>query len=315
MCAALLALGGAAGCAAKSSRHGATWLSESEAAHPAPSSPKASASPTPSPTPKPPPTLPRGGRRIFPNYRVIAYYGGPGGPGLGVLGNGTPDQAAAAVEQQAQQYAFAGRPVQPALEFITTVALASPGLDGIYSSRGDPAIVQQYLNAARAHKELLVLDFQPGQSDFLSQIRRFQKFLVQPDVGVALDPEWRMQPGQIPGKVLGSAAAAEINQVSAYVAGLVAKYRLPQKLFVIHQFNLAMLPDRQAIVARRGLATVFHADGHGPPGVKSDVYHDLAFPGPPFYRGFKLFFQRDTPMMTPQQVMALNPAPDLVTYQ
>ena len=281
---------------------------------------RASASPTstprPSPRPTPPPAqLPLGGREIFPRYRVVAYYGGDGGPGLGVLGAGTPDEAAAGVARQAQLFATPVRPVQPALELIATVALPSPGPDGTYSSHGNPASVQRYLDAARRHHELLVLDFQPGQGDFLSEIQRFGHFITQPDVGVAVDPEWHMQPGQVPGTVYGASTAASINAVSSYLAGIVVRYRLPQKLFVIHQFRPSVLPDRQNIVARPGLATVFHADGNGSPYDKVKVYDLLAFPPAPFYRGFKLFFTRDTPLMTPQQTLALQPAPDLVTYQ
>jgi hypothetical protein len=246
---------------------------------------------------------------------VVAYYGGSDGPGLGVLGRGTPEEAAAAVEQTAQLYRFAGRPVQPALELITTVALSSAGPDNLYTSRGDPLAVQRYFTAARRHRELLVLDFQPGQSDFLTQIKRLEHFVAQPDVGIAIDPEWKMQPGQIPGTVFGSATAAEVNEVSAYLQAIVTKYRLPQKLFIVHQFRESMLPDRQLIVARPGLATVFHADGNGVPADKIQVFRDLMFPGPPFARGFKLFFTQDTPLMTPQQAMALTPQPDLVTYQ
>ena len=44
--------------------------------------------------PQGPPELPRGGRVIFPHYRVVAYYGAPQNDELGVLGIGTPDQAA-----------------------------------------------------------------------------------------------------------------------------------------------------------------------------------------------------------------------------
>jgi hypothetical protein len=275
-------------------------------------------SPTERPSPKPPPpvrSLPRGGRTIFPTYRVVAYYGSSAGPGLGVLGVGTPDQAAAAVARQAELFDTPTRHAQPAMELIATVALASPGPDGTYSSRGDPAAVERYLQAARRHKELLILDFQPGSGDFLSEIKRFQQFVVQPDVGVAIDPEWHMQPGQVPGTVFGSATAAEVNAVSAYLTTVVTRYRLPQKLFVIHQFRPSMLPDRQNIVARPGLATVFHADGNGSPTTKVDVYNLLAFPGAPFYRGFKLFFNRDYPLLTPQQTLDLTPPPDLVTYQ
>ena len=38
-------------------------------------------------------SLPRGGRRLFPDYRVVAYYGAPQDAQLGQLGIGTPAQA------------------------------------------------------------------------------------------------------------------------------------------------------------------------------------------------------------------------------
>jgi hypothetical protein len=262
-----------------------------------------------------PAQLPRGGRTIFPEYRVIAYYGSGEFPGLGVLGQKPVEQSAQAIIKQASAYAPAGRRVLPAMELITTVALSSPGPTGTYSSNGNADVVQHYLDVARQNKMMLILDFQPGQGEFLPQIQRFEKFLTQPDVGVALDAEWRMKKGQIPGKTYGSATAAEINGVSSYVADLVKKNDLPEKLFLVHQFRLDMLPDRQNIVPRPGLATVFHADGFGPQKEKREVYAALKLPGPPFHIGFKLFYKADTNLMTPTQAMALRPQPDLITYQ
>jgi hypothetical protein len=265
--------------------------------------------------PLPPPQLPHGGTKLFPAYRLIAYYGSGTGPGLGVLGRGTPEQAAVATEKQARAYAPFGRTVQPVMELITTTAQAKPGPDGNYSIASDPAVVQRYLNAARRHKMLLILDFQPGRGNFLPQVRRYERFLEQPDVGVALDSEWRMRPGQVPGTVIGSAGASEINAVSSYVAGIVAKHRLPEKVFLVHQFRTQMLPDRPKIAARPGLATIFHADGFGTQELKKGVYRTLALPGAPFHVGFKLFYKADTNMMSPAQAMALRPQPDLITYQ
>lgn len=270
---------------------------------------------TASPTAPPAPQLPRGGRTIFPDYRVVAYYGSGEFPGLGVLGRTPPDQTAKAILKQASAYAPAGRRIMPAMELITTVALNSPGPTGTYSSNGNADVVQKYLDVARRNKMLLILDFQPGQGEFLPQVQRFEKFVTQPDVGVALDPEWRMKKGQIPGKTYGSVTAAEVNSVSAYVAGLVQKDNLPQKLFLIHQFRLDILPDRQNIIARPGLATVFHADGFGPQKEKKEVYGVLKLPPPPFRIGFKLFYKDDPDLMTPAQAMALRPQPDLITYQ
>jgi hypothetical protein len=272
----------------------------------------ATASPIPAPAPL---QLPRGGRTIFPTYRVVAYYGSGEFPALGVLGKTPPEQAAKAILKQASAYAPAGRRILPAMELITTVALSSPGPTGTYSSNGNPDVVQRYLDVARKNKMMLILDFQPGQGEFLPQVKRFEKFLTQPDVGVALDPEWRMKKGQIPGKTYGSVTAAEVNSVSAYVQGLVKQHNLPEKLFLIHQFRLDILPDRQNIVPRDGLAMVFHADGFGPQSEKKKVYAALDLPKAPFHIGFKLFYKDDPDLMTPTQAMALRPQPDLITYQ
>lgn len=169
--------------------------------------------------PAPTPELPLGGRTIFPDYRVVADYGSSGGPALGILGEGSPDAAAEAVARRAQKYTSFGRRVQPAMELITTVALASPGPDGTYSSRGDPEAVQRYLDAAHRHHQLLILDFQPCRGDYLSEVTRFEKFLLDPSVGVALDPEWNVGPDEVPGQVIGSSLASRINAVSAYPVG------------------------------------------------------------------------------------------------
>jgi hypothetical protein len=268
--------------------------------------------------PLPPATaqLPLGGRTLFPAYRVVAYYGDGRNPTLGVLGRGSPDDAAAAVARQAAQYARYGRRIQPAMELITTLALASPGPNGDYSDPGDPALVARFLAAAKRHHQLLILDFQPGRSEFLPQVQRYEQFLLDPAVGVALDPEWKVLPTQRPGGgFIGSASASSVNAVSAYLSQLVTAHGLPQKLFIVHQFTFTMLPDRGNIVARPQLATVFQADGHSNVQNKIEIFHQLAFPRPPYRIGFKLFYVEDHPLMTPDQAMALRPQPDLISYQ
>jgi hypothetical protein len=259
--------------------------------------------------------LPRGGRHILPNYRVVAFYGAPGGDTLGVLGRGTPDQAAAAIERQARAYAAFGRPVQPAMELIATVAQGGPGRDGRYSKPIPDSAIAAYLAAAHRHRLLLILDFQPGRGEFLPQVQRVSRFLLDPSVSVALDPEWKVGPGQVPGRVIGSASAAGINAVGSYLSSLVARHRLPDKLLVVHQFTRPMLPDRSHIARPRGIEVVLHADGWASPDGKIRVYRDLRFPAPPFHTGFKLFYRQDRGLMTPAQVMQLRPQPEIVTYQ
>jgi hypothetical protein len=300
-------------------------------ADPTMSDPTTSAAPTtsappkrkPKPKPKPSsskpaprgPELPRGGRRILPANRIVAYYGAPGGDQLGVLGRGTPDQAADAVERQAAKFAPFGRHIQPAMELIATVAQGGPGADGLYSKAISPDDIARYLDAAHRHKLLLVLDFQPGRGEFLPQVEQDERFLLDPSVSVALDPEWKVGPEQVPARVIGSASAASVNAVGHYLSGLVARHHLPDKLLVVHEFTRTMLPDRDDIARPPGLEVVLHADGLATPAKKITVYHQLGFPSPPFHVGFKLFYKADTGLMTPGQVMALRPQPEIVTYQ
>lgn len=259
--------------------------------------------------------LPGGGRQILPAHRVVAYYGAPDAPRLGILGAGPPDQIAHQLERQAAAYVSSGRPVLPALELIATVATSSPGGDGLYRARQPAAVVRRYLIAARRAGALLILDLQPGRSDFMTEMRVYEPFLREPDVSLALDPEWQLASGQVPGQQIGSTDAATINEVSANLAGIVATERLPQKLLIVHQFTSDMVQHPEQIVARTGLAITINVDGFGDQPNKVAKYRALSAALPSVYHGFKLFYQQDQQLMTPKQVMKLRPTPALIVYQ
>ena len=62
------------------------------------------------PTPEPPPELPRGGRRILPDFRVVAYYGAPQDDELGALGIGSPTAMTRKLERAAKPFDRKSRP-------------------------------------------------------------------------------------------------------------------------------------------------------------------------------------------------------------
>jgi hypothetical protein len=267
------------------------------------------------PTPTQPVELPRGGRTILPDFRVVAYYGAPQDKQLGVLGIGKPATAARKLERAAKPFARKTRPVLPAMELIAVVAAAHPGPGDRYNLRQPDSIIRRYLKAARKAKALLILDIQPGRSDFFTETKRLRKWLKEPDVGLALDPEWRMGPGQIPGQVIGQVGAREVNATTAWLDQLVARYNLPQKLLLVHEFTDDMVPEAQ-LKPRKGLAYVLNVDGFGGQALKVAKYHGFAKQARDFRRGFKLFYQEDTkPMMSAAQVMRLQPRPDVVVYE
>jgi hypothetical protein len=264
--------------------------------------------------PPPPAGLPRGGRSILPEFRVVAYYGAPQSRELGALGIGSPRGATRRLLRQARPYGSKRRPVLPALELIAVIANADAGDDGMYRARQRDGVIRRYLNAARRAKALLLLDIQPGRSDFFAETTRLEKWLKQPDVGLALDPEWHIDAGQVPGRVIGHVGAREVNATSAWLAQLVARGRLPEKLFVVHQFTDDMV-DERALKTRDELALVLNVDGFGNQAVKKAKYRDFTRQSPGVRHGLKLFYEEDTDLMRPAEVMRLRPRPVFVVYE
>jgi hypothetical protein len=259
------------------------------------------------------PALPRGGRTIFPRYRVVAYYGAPQDHELGALGIGTPDQAARRLMKQARNYGD-GRLVMPALELIAVVA-SSGSYGGRYSFRQSDKVIKRYLAAARRAKALLLLDVQPGRANFIDEVKRLEPYLRQPDVGLALDPEWHVDGTQIPGKVIGSMDSGDVNAISAWLASMVREGNLPQKLLVVHQFTDNMIRDKQLLKQSPEVALTLNVDGFGSVPVKVAKYRDFARERPATHNGFKLFYREDPVLMKPGRVLRMKPQPELVVYE
>ena len=215
----------------------------------------------------------------------------------------------------AGSYAKRTRPVLPAFELISTIATAAPGDDGQHRTHQPDDTIARYLRAARAIKALLLLDIQPGRGDFLSEAQRLEDWLREPDVGLALDPEWHVAAHETPGEVLGSVTAAEVNRVTAYLVRLVDRYDLPQKLFVVHRFTSSMIERAERVAPRSELAMTINVDGFGDRPSKVSKYEQLSSQPPDLNDGVKLFYEEDTTLMTPRAVLALRPPPDLVVYE
>jgi len=262
--------------------------------------------------------LPGGGQVLFPGHRLVALYGNPGTPGLGVLGQQDLSASIALAEQMADAYRpLSSVPVIPAFEIIATVAQSSPGPDGTYSYETPVSSLLPWVDAATAAGLYVVLDLQPGRASLLAQAELYQSLLEQPDVGLALDPEWKLQPGQLPLQQIGHVDIGEVNSVVRWLAALTAKYQLPQKLLVLHQFQLSMIAGEQDLdTGYDDLAIVIHMDGQGTPEDKEQTWEAVTGAAPPgTFFGWKNFFVQDHPMFTPQQTMANKPAPVMISYQ
>ncbi len=283
------------------------------------STPTATAAPTPTGTPAATRAeLPGGGRVLFPGRLLVALYGHPGARSLGVLG----EQGVAAAVERARAVAKPYRrltddPVVPAFEIIATVAQRSKGSDGDYSGESSVRSLRPWVKAAGRAGMLVVLDLQPGRADLLDQAMRYRALLRLPHVGLAVDPEWKLQRGQRPLEQIGSIDATEINRTTAWLAALVRSEGLPQKLFVVHQFRLSMIGrERLLRVDRPELAVLLHMDGQGGSPQKEATWDAVRHARPAGTRlGWKNFYDEDHPTYRPAATMRRHPRPVMVSYQ
>ncbi|TCJ21826.1 hypothetical protein [Nocardioides jejuensis] len=252
--------------------------------------------------------------QLFDGRMFVAYYGTVGTPVLGVLGEAAPWKAAARVEKAAAPFRRAGLKPQPVFELIVTIADRHPGPDGDYNHDVPAVAVRRWIAAARQSGALLVLDVQPGRADFPSVAKRWASALADPNVSLALDPEWRMHGGQVPGRTIGSTTGWEINLTSRWLQDFVVAHHLPQKLFVVHQFRRDMIRGIDIVRDRPDLAEIQHVDGFGTPGQKLATYRAVARPDL-FRMGFKLFYDEDIRRLSAQQVMRIRPRVDFVSFQ
>ena len=262
--------------------------------------------------------LPGGGITSFPGRRMIAAYGSPAVPSLGILGEQDLELTLERVQEMVAEYdGLAEEPAGPALEIITTIASSEPGGDGDYSSELGVEGLQEWVDAAGEAGVYVVLDLQPGTTDFLTQAKLYEELLLAPHVGLALDPEWRLEPGQKHLEQIGAVSAAEVNEVSMWLADLTAEHSLPQKVLILHQFSHSMITERQDIdTSRPELAITLHADGHGAPGDKLGTYATLQQDLPEgIAMAWKNFYDEDSPMFTPEQTYEVEPRPWFVSYQ
>jgi hypothetical protein len=254
---------------------------------------------------------------LLPEHRIIAYYGNPKSTRMGILGQIPPDSMLPRLERTATDWARAepGRKVIPALHLIATVAQGKPGAGGKYRLRHSDQLIEQVLGWAEERGWLVFLDVQIGHSSVPAELPHLVKYLERPYVHLALDPEFAMKRGGVPGRRIGTLDAEDVNYAVRLLADIVDRKKVPPKVLVVHRFTQRMLTNHDKITLDPRVQVVVDMDGFGAPWHKQAAYKYFIVPEPVQYAGFKLFYKNDKPMMTPAEVLKLWPVPVYIQYQ
>lgn len=256
-------------------------------------------------------------RPFLTEHRIVAYYGNPLTPVLGVLGEQDITQTIARLRAQADAYVplSTDREIVPALHLIYAVAQDRPGEDGSYLLRMDDTLVDQYVRLTRENGMLLILDIQLGRSSVEKELPRIYKWLVNENVHVALDPEFAWGDNLLPGEDIGHVTGEQVNRAQQMLQQFTKEYLLPTKVLIVHQFLPGMVKNKSAIKAYDRVELVFDADGYGSRNVKLGSWNRVIVDDNVERAGIKLFYKYDTQLMSPAEVLNLDPKPLVIIYQ
>jgi hypothetical protein len=277
---------------------------------------------------------------VLPHHRVVAFYAIPHAEATGPAYELTSSMLSHLKTQgAAYQQLDPAHPVQLGIDLVASIPDAYPGPNGTYSHNLDPATIQSYIDFCQRNNLILFLDLDIGLAPVMSEVNFFLPYLEHYTfVHMAIDPEWMFpRHDGIPGVNLSNVHASDLNPIIEAVAEIPMKYHVPRKILLIHQYRpdgdglkdpydagQAEIADKRDLISDQRVDVVIHVDGVGGyvgdradksreynEWVNQDMqkYHNFR------YGGFKLFYHIEAnTLMTPREVLALKPAPMVVTY-
>lgn len=277
---------------------------------------------------------------VLPSRRIVAFYAVPGaditGPAA-TISNSMLDRLKA--QGAAYEALDPAHPVALGIDLVVSIPDGFPGDNGTYSHRVDTETIQRYVDFCAKNNLLLFLDLNFGWSNPTKELDYFRPWLQLPFVHVAVDPEW-MFPRRtgIPGYNLSNVLASDLNPLITAVGDMAKQYQVPRKIFLLHQYRgdgdglanptdpaVAEFADKRNIVNDPDVDVVVHVDSvggwEGDIALKTQQYgqwvrEDMNKYKNFRYGGFKIFYRLEARnrLMTPAEVLKLNPAPMLITY-
>ena len=262
---------------------------------------------------------------------IVGYYGRPGAPRLGILGQHSIEELTPLVQAKAAEYdqLNGDHKSVPAFHLIYGLAAADPGRKKDYILPLSHDKIMNYINAAKESGFLVIIDTQLGALTPVQAIQPVLKYLQYESVHLAIDPEFEVSGLDVrPGKVIGHVTGEQVNDVQTAMSQYLKENAIKgNKMLIVHSFTDGLVRDKPAVEATDQIRLVLNLDGHGSPELKVKIYNGLYTAKDSeknIAGGFKLFFQEDKPeMMTPRQVLGMDPVgksrikvpPGYINYQ
>jgi len=252
------------------------------------------------------------------NNDIFSLYGKPGAYTMGILGQYSIEKIEPIMNEFVKMYDEANNERGVIPSFYLIYGTCWPGGDiGILSG----AVIKKYIEFAAQRGWYVFIDHQIGKYTVEQAMTAMLPFLKYPNVHLALDPEWHTTE---PMKVIGSVTADEVNKAQEMMDKYIKENNISgRRMLIIHQFNSAMIKNRRNVKSDYERVLLIHcADGFGSPQLKKESYaYNAAAKNIPL-KSFKLFLKPtvagagyDIPLMTPVEVLKLNPRPYLIMYQ
>src|SRR5699024_8065653 len=134
-------------------------------------------------------------------------------------------------------------------------------------------------------------------------------------VHLSIDTEYSVEDCQIPGEDLGGVDGEDVQEAVKYDDKMDGDNDLSDKIVLVNQFGNGIVTNKDINKPTEHVQVPLNFDGFGDPDIKISAYGKLVRDQPIQYGGFKLFYDNDDPLLTPEEVLQLDPAPAIVNYQ
>lgn len=254
---------------------------------------------------------------LFDDNIIVAYYGHPSSETMGIVGRHSKEELISLLQKVSEEYDSlnGNKGVIPAI-YLVYGTVQPEGK--IFKMKSD--LVMSYIEAAYENGMLIYLDHQIGKYSPIDALNELLPFLKYPNVHLALDPEWRTAK---PMKEVGYLTGSELNEIQEVMREYILSNEIQGKRqFVFHQFKESMIRDISTASSQYDPVLLVHnTSGWGSPDSKIATHARNAKATNIPYKGFKLWYfykpevHFDNPLMTPEQVLNLDPKPGLIIYQ